>query len=98
MKINDGMFNKIYEIVDDVLASKNVSNTCKVRTYVDQCHNDFKMNYNLSIVENNPVFYLNNEPDKIYKIDVSLAPNYENRIEFIKWAKNEIVQMIDCLK
>lgn len=98
MKINDGMLNEIYERVDDVLTSKNVSNACKVRTYVDQCHNDFKMNYNLSEVENTPVFYLNNEPDKIYKIDLSLAPNYENRIEFIKWAKNEIFQVIDYFK
>ena len=98
MKIKDEMFNEIYEIVEGVLTSRNVSNIKRAKIYIDVCHEKFGMKQNLSEVGNYHIFYLNNEPDRTHKIDLSLAPKFENRTDFIKWTKNEITQVIENLK
>lgn len=98
MKIKDDMFNEIYENVDEVLTSRNVSNIQKAKMYIDTCHEKFGMKQNLSEVGDSHIFYLNNEPDRIQKIDLSSAPKFENRTDFIDWVKNEITQVIENLK
>ncbi|MDQ9019898.1 hypothetical protein RFI02_02130 [Acinetobacter sichuanensis] len=98
VKINDSAFNNIYDSVSGFLISESGSNTKKAKMYIDACHEKFKMKQNLSLIESSFIFYLDSEPNRTYKIDLFLAPQFENKVDFIGWAKNEISRVIEILK
>ncbi|WP_353173681.1 hypothetical protein [Acinetobacter rudis] len=86
----DRDFEEIYDAIKQRLLP-TTKNEGKAKTYIDACHEPLKMNLGLSVLDNKiSVFYLVSDPSRTYDIDLMKAPEFDQRVEFISWAKSEI--------
>lgn len=97
MIISDESFNSIYENVNSKITSDLTPNKTKARAFISECHLNFALKQGITQASDSTIFYLANESDKTREIDLILAPSFENRVDFIQWAKNEIKQVIENL-